>query len=375
MITKSGKRALTIYDYIIQEKKENDSTRVILLSGTPAVNTPYELALIFNLLRPDIFPKTETKFNEIYITRNAKEHTLNPQTKNMFQRRILGLVSYYIGSDPELFASKHVHQKNLMMDSYQLQVYENNEYIEDQLEKARAQNKSGATVYRSYTRQASNFVFPVMGGNFVGENRPRPSKFKLSEKEANDIISGKEITDDKRDFNAIRKNISMYLQAVESFIKKFINHFDELILEDEKSGKTLKKDIEIYKTTYKYKFTEFWNNHKTKSSLLQKMYSCSCKMTAIIFYIMKSKGPVLVFSNFVKMEGLEIFKIYLSYFGYSDFSKGGGTDNYRYTEFHGEIEKDVRKTNLANYNSTDNIFGKKIMPKLLPIVIIMINRA
>jgi len=360
LITKNGKRASTIYEYIIQDQKENDSTRVILLSGTPAVNTPYELALIFNLLRPGIFPNTETKFNETYIIRNGREHTLNPETKNMFQRRILGLVSYYIGSDPQLFASKHFHQKNLVMDKYQQEVYEHNEYIEEQLEIARAQNKSGTTVYRSYTRQSSNFVFPVMGGNFTGENRPRPSKFKLTEKEAIEIASGNMIDNEKKDLDAIRKNISMYLQAIDSFMKKFVNLLDSLLLQDEKTGNTLIKDIEIYKNTYKYKFTEFWKNHNNKSSLLKTLYSCSCKMTAIIFNIMKSKGPVLVFSNFVKMEGLEIFKIYLSYFDYSDFSKGSGKDNYRYTEFHGEIEKDIRKSNLKSYNSIENIFGKVI---------------
>ena len=47
---KAGKRAQVIYDYIVQEKKDNDSTRVIMVSATPAVNTPFELALIFNLL-------------------------------------------------------------------------------------------------------------------------------------------------------------------------------------------------------------------------------------------------------------------------------------------------------------------------------------
>jgi len=63
-----GKRAQIIYDYIVQEKKENDQARVILLSGTPAYNSPYELALIFNLLRPDTFPKNENRFNDIYIS-------------------------------------------------------------------------------------------------------------------------------------------------------------------------------------------------------------------------------------------------------------------------------------------------------------------
>jgi len=366
MITKTGKRALTIYDYIIQDKKENDSTRVVLLSGTPAVNTPYELALIFNLLRPGIFPSTETKFNETYITRSGNSLSLNPASKNMFQRRILGLVSYYIGSDPNLFASKEVKVKEVPMDPYQLQVYEHFEYIEEQLERARAKNKSGATVYRSYTRQSSNFVFPVMGGNYTGENRPRPAKFKLTEKEAEEIISGRMETMSEAaskkdlDIDAIRKNASMYLQAVDGFIKTFVEHLDKIALEDKKSGNTLSDDIEVFKSKYKYKFAEFWNGHKSKSKLLETLYASSCKMVAAIFYSMRSKGPILVFSNFVKMEGLEIFKIYLSYFGFGDFSKSQGSDYHRYTEFHGEIERDIRKKNLIAFNGKDNIDGKLI---------------
>ena len=62
--TQQGKRAITIYDYIIQDKKENDGTRVILLSGTPAINKPFELALLFNLLRNGCFPKSEQLFND-----------------------------------------------------------------------------------------------------------------------------------------------------------------------------------------------------------------------------------------------------------------------------------------------------------------------
>ena len=57
IVSGTGKKAHTIYDYIITNKKENESSRVILLTGTPAVNNPFELALLFNLLRPDIFPK------------------------------------------------------------------------------------------------------------------------------------------------------------------------------------------------------------------------------------------------------------------------------------------------------------------------------
>src|SRR5665647_41027 len=42
---KQGRRAQVIYDYIIQDKRENEGVRVVLLSGTPIINQPYELAL------------------------------------------------------------------------------------------------------------------------------------------------------------------------------------------------------------------------------------------------------------------------------------------------------------------------------------------
>ena len=50
----------SLYDYtirnyeqqkaILEDKKRNQSTRVVLMSGTPAINSPFELAILFNLL-------------------------------------------------------------------------------------------------------------------------------------------------------------------------------------------------------------------------------------------------------------------------------------------------------------------------------------
>jgi hypothetical protein len=139
MTSKTGKRAQVIYDYIVQEKKENDQARVILLSGTPAINNPYEIALIFNLLRPDSFPKNENKFNDIYIS-SGNIKTLNPATKNMFQRRTLGLVSYYLGATKDLFAEKRLIYKDLIMDPYQQEIYEVYEAIAAKLEAAKLKN-------------------------------------------------------------------------------------------------------------------------------------------------------------------------------------------------------------------------------------------
>jgi len=358
MISKSGKRAITIYDYIIQEKKDNHNTRVLLLTGTPAVNEPYELAIIFNLLSPDLFPKTESKFKELYISKDDNNlEILNPKSKNMFQRRILGLVSYYIGADPQEFASRKIHIKAIEMGDYQEQVYSHFEYTEEQMER----QSTGTTVYKTYTRQSSNFAFPIVGA-LNGENRPRPNKFRLSEREAEKIIEGKmnSLVKSKKDIDiaTVQKNATMYIRAVNSHVASAKDYFKRL--SSEKSDKTLAKDIEIFKDKYKYKFQEFWSGHKDKSKLLEAMYESSCKFVAIIFYAMRSKGPILVFSNFVKMEGLEVFKIYLNIFGYKNYRDKSSNDNFRYTEFHGDIRRDEKRENLSVFNSIPNKLGSDI---------------
>lgn len=355
-----GKKAHTIYDYIITDKKENESSRVILLTGTPAVNNPYELALIFNLLRPDTFPKKETVFNNIYISRSGDLISLNPDTKNMFQRRIMGLVSYYIGSDPAMFASKNIRMKYLTMSKYQKEVYQHYAFIEEAAEKKRASTGGSQTLYKTYTRQASNFVFPVMGGEFSGENRPRPNKFNLSIQDAEIVSSGrmKKLLQTEEDIKKRKDNLELYVNAMNQYIKRTKEYFDKINQDDIRKGYTILDDINVFKKDYSMKFSKFWSEYDKKSKLLTELYNCSCKMTAIPFYIMRSKGPVIVFSNYVKMEGLEIFKIFLSYFGYSDYVEN--QNKLSFVEFHGEIDKLQRTKNLKLFNQKDNLDGSII---------------
>ena len=360
---KTGRRAFTIYDYIQKEKKENSNTRIILLSGTPAVNNPFEIALIFNLLRPDTFPMSEMHFNELYIMQ-GKIPTLNSQNKNMFQRRIMGLVSYYYGSTSDLFAEKNVLIKKLPMDNYHQEVYEHYESIEEQLEKKNRMKKSSTKVYKSYTRQASNFVFPIINQQITGDNRPRPSKFRLSQEESeqilqglsNDVIQRKKNTDTTK----LQTDIILYVET----IKKFVSSFETFLIQKNKhdleQNHTLEDDINIFKTEYKFKFKEFMEKHINKSSLLKAMYACSCKMTAILFYSLRSQGPILVYSNYVKMEGLEIFKIYLHMIGFGLYGREQSKPFHSYTEYHGEIETDTRTQNLLNFNQPANIDGSII---------------
>ena len=372
--SKKGKRAQVIYDYIQQEKKENPSVRIMLLSATPAVNNPFEFALIFNLLRPGSFPTSESIFEQLFIS-STNFQSLNENTKNMFQRRILGLVSYYLGATPDKFPSKTIHYKNILMEHYQLEIYEHFEQIEEHREKLnrmRSRGKVGEQIstYNAYTRQAANFVFPHINDTVNGEARPRPGKFKIKVEDAILIDEGKDVSKIK-ELKLNDKEAAAYMGAINNFINSFITYLKDIHAKDKEKKNTLQDDIRKWKDVYKSSFSSFINLEKQKSNLFIAMYTCSPKFMTCIFNIFKSNGPVLVYSNYVQMEGLQVFKIYLSFFGFADYHKDlevnvndltmkGKHDGFRYIEYHGAIDKDVREANKKIYNDIENLHGRVV---------------
>ncbi len=361
--SRKGRRAQNIYDYIIQDKTENEGVRVVLLSATPAINKPFEMALLFNLLRPGTFPKSETQFNQLYVSESAFP-TINPLNKNLFQRRIMGLVSYYIGSTPDLYARKTIHYLDIPMSDYQEEIYDYFEDIEEVMAAKKKARQSSAETYKSYTRQSMNFVFPAINQRVTGENRPRPNKFRISEKEADAL----EMADKVNTKLKLEKgsdtllNIQKYKKALDEYVDSFDDWLEDKASYDKKSGHTLKDDVKIYLEKYKGNYDDFFKKENKKSSLFEGLYLCSAKMLYCIFNIIKSAGPVLVYTNYVLMEGIQILKIYLKYFGFSSFNKKNNTiegdDYHRYTEYHGMIEKSVRKEVINDFNDIKNLDGK-----------------
>lgn len=346
----SGKRAQTIYDYIIQDKKESDGVRVVLLTATPTINNPYELALLFNILRPNTFPKSESQFNQLYLSVSSGGlETLNPLRKNNFQRRIIGLVSYYIGATPDFFAKKNMTYVDVPMSKYQDEIYEYFSKLEDSFSK---KSKNSQT-YMSYTRQSCNFVFPAMGQGLNGENRPRPRNFKLSDK-----IDKGDLELDEKEKDEKYYDVSDYVKQVEKFAFSFDAYLTERLYSDKDKKYTLVDDIKKIREKYNYNMIEFNEKEKQKSQLFEALYACSAKFLAIIFNILKSAGPVLVYSNYVLMEGLQIFKMYLKYFGFSSFKDTTtGTPGFRYIEYHGGIDKEERFSNIQKFNVIENKDG------------------
>lgn len=367
--TKKGKRAQVIYDYIQQEKIDNSDTRIILLSATPAVNNPYELALIFNLLRPGSFPSNEAIFNQKFIS-STNYQSLNEKTKNQFQRRIMGLVSYYIGATPDKFAKKTTHYRNLIMTKYHEEIYNYFEEIEEKKEKLRKQLSRGKigndmSTYASYTRQACNFVFPNINEKVNGEKRPRPGQFKIKDKEAVIIDEGKN-SNEIKEFKKSKEEVLEYVKATRVYVNELINYFKNIHRSDKNNNYTLQDDINKFLNKYKGDFIKFMDDNNTQRSKLLVIFNrCSPKMVNIIFNILVSPGSTMVYSNYVEMEGLMIFKIYLQFFGYSEYSSQAlstdkSKDNFRYTEYHGGIDKDIREENKKVFNNTKNLYGKII---------------
>jgi len=361
--SQSGKRAQVIYDYIVKEKKDNSHIRTVLISATPGINNPYELALLFNLLRANIFPKSETEFNKIFIS-DSTYPILNHLKKNMFQRRIMGLVSYYNYYSPGVYAQKIVEEVNLPMSPYQYRVYRFYEKIEIDIQRKLSRTRKISKIYRTYTRQSCNFVFPHINNYINGELRPRPSTFKISEKESEKFDKGKIEVETEKSDNPQRDFFLKYMESLEKFIKATVKYFEEIQNEDITKKHTLRHDLEKFKEGGQdgKSFLDFSQNGK-KSKLFGALYECSPKMLAIVFLTYVSPGKVMVYTNYVLAEGIGMLKIYFSLAGFHDYREADPF--YGFCEYHGRIEKSQRKNVKTMFNGEDNVYGEKCKVILL----------
>lgn len=370
MSSQTGKRALTIYNYITNFKLERPDTRVIAISGTPAINSPFELAILFNMMRPKLFPSSETKFNQEYLSTNGIYITVNPEAMNMFQRRILGLTSYYKGDDEKLFAKKTIHHVNNVMSELHQDIYNSNEYMERKLSQQRRQSNASSGDYMMSTRQACNFVFPYINEKINGNTRPNVSKIKQQMLQDEPLVSTTNPTDNDKETNKeINKELaSRVKEAYTMFITALVNHWKKMHATDSATKHTIQDDINLYLQKYKGQFKDFMADKKNKkSSLLLQMFDCSPKMTNIVFNILHSPGPTVVYSSFVQMEGIAVFKIYLKFVGFTNNMANianatslSNKKSLQYVEYHGSIERSARIANRRRFNAKENIYGEYI---------------
>lgn len=369
---KGSQNASNVYHSILNRKKQKNDTKILIISGTPIKNDPYELIYAFNLLRPNIFNITEAEFYQEFVEMGQFPR-LNPLRKNTFQRRIIGLVSYYYGNTPQYFAKKIKLNFNVVMSKYQFKVYKHFEDIENKYEKkleSSNKKKRNNTAFNTYTKQASLGVIPDLGV-INGQTRPRISDVKLNTKLLNEIASGKSKYIDKIKDEKKKIELQNIAQKYKSALKKIYDVVEQYFIKIKEQSPPIKNDLEDYKnkrSVHQLDFFKYFSdpeNYNKLSFLTIYLYENSPKFVASIFNAYALGGKQSFYTNYVIGEGIENLKIYMRMFDYYSINESDtikkSNINYNgfYCEYHGNIEKKDRIKQKDMFNSSNNIRGNQ----------------
>lgn len=235
-------------------------------------------------------PDDADKFINMFVDSDK----INIKNNILFNRRILGLTSYFESADESLLPQfikteegSHIHIVNCEMSDYQFTDYykirkEEADKEESSKRNTKVKNTDGnemyniSSSYRVYSRVCCNFSFPNPPG------RPKPIKKNETE----------ELTEDDLDaMNAITENPEKEETNDKIEYKKQIQQAIQY-LKDNASDCLTKKGLEQYSP----KFLEILNNIKNKDH----------------------KGLHLIYSQFRSLEGIEILKLILETNGYAE---------------------------------------------------------
>ena len=254
-------------------------------------------------LFPDEVEGGEPKdFNAIFIKedQDGTERLIND---NLFQRRIMGLVSYY---ESKAVGFPDVQVNDLIrvgMSDYQFADYNFVREIEKKTEKGgkKKSKEKTASYFRVLSRMFSNFVFPAdierpwKNEKLVAKMKQLKAKNKITTEDAKEVMANAS-NDTNENSNETKKTA----KATKKYISK------------------LKIALEKLSATPSYL--------KSGPNGLDKY---SPKMKVMLDNIMKSEGLVFIYSDFRSVEGVEIFMRVLEANGYSRhvYKKGGASSN------------------------------------------------
>ena len=242
---------------------------------------------------------------------------------------MIGLISYYEsikGNYPEVINKDYYR---IPMSNYQFQIYEILRAKERLSERGGKSNKKSKkkvkSMFRVFSRQASNFVFPEE------ISRPYPDK-KF-------IVSLKK----NKNKNNSTNNIDL---------------MNNVMLKEEElnNGGKITKD---YKLRIDRALNELLTNGNTwlrpGPNGLDKL---SPKFKLLLENVNQSNGLVFIYSNFRSLEGIELFSKILDFNGYSSYKESNNKP--KYAIYSGDIDEKVKKEILEIFTSPENKTGKFI---------------
>ena len=225
-------------------------------------------------------PNNKEDFDKLFINSSDED---NPKIKNedLFQRRILGTISYYRTSGSELFPELLPIKINyLNMTEHQLSIYDEVRAKERAMDESNKFKKGILTeknsVYRAFSRMVCNFAFPSEIKRLFPQDIRKILKKELDVKEEDATETEEKETDAK---NKVQLE---YDKMLNDSIKNLVS-----------------------------------NNYLTNDNLKDKY---SPKYFKMLGDIESSPGSVLIYSQFRSVEGLGIFTKVLDQNNYKEVS-------------------------------------------------------
>jgi len=299
VINASAKNGSKILNMIMNAR----NLKLIFLSGSPVVSDPFELGVMFNMLRGFIpiknpktkktdlvtaFPENYDDFNKIFI--EEKDGEMHIKNKEIFQERIVGLVSYYdatLDDQREIFPEKLKPIKvKVPMSDYQWKLYV----------KYRAQE----------------------------QDEERKSKF--SKTQFTKMINKKPKRQNNSTFRTKTRQLSDFALP-EGIIK----------------SKTVDNRVLLKKIS--------------TADLTTNLSKYGPKVKAILNNINKYPGNIFVYSQFVSLEGIGVLSRVMELNGWNNFNSSKTTDKNTFAIFSGDTPENLRKEILSIYNLPENKNG------------------
>jgi superfamily II DNA or RNA helicase len=311
MIAEGSKIGSNLFHMIMEAK----NLKIVCMSGTPIADDPYNLAALFNMLRGYIrigketytlFPSDYQQFNNYFVDSDKNEI----KNKKVFAERINGLVSYYSGiydESSELFPMAREHIVNCIMSPYQQSGY--NEVRKKEIRAERNSKK--------------------MKGQMIKSNWKKPgrksamSSYRMNSRQRCNFVFP--------DYIERPKNV--HLMSGEQKRNAILGALNGLLPEDISPTGNLR----IY----------------------------SEKMYQIVTRILAAKGPVVVYSQFVELEGLGVLAKILWNLGFRNWNSPKDAPKFAY--FTGKT-KNKHKEILQMYNNPKNSDASMLKVLLINVV-------
>ena len=304
--------------YVFFKIMQASNLKLLFLTGTPIINSPFEIGIIANLLTGYLDVKTLTRINDPG-RRLDKDKRLMFQTEkeffsyfvkdsdppqmqniNALKNRLSGIVSFYAGAQPssKILPEVHQHVMEIEMSDRQFELYDRAREIERDKEKRLRQQmrskksnrklvdfslmfnttKSGPKLcnFRAFSRQFCNFAFPPGIPRWL----PRLGDINSETFKVGDT----DLTDDDM-LNNVPEDVGKYTK-------------DEVHL--------LQESMQMIEAQSQKFLVEELPQHSAKLH----------KMTALIS---SSPGPVYVYSQFRTIEGIGILSLILRAHGWLEY--------------------------------------------------------